>query len=218
MKAIDISYSRLLVPGDFQLVIQCLWTGWETPAVAAENLSRASRYVAGYIALPAGAATGTPHVEAGMRAAGSHWGRLAFVAIDVELPGITEKAVNEALVAVARNGQRPVIYTSRGTWPLGSNQARLGIPLWDASWGTTPSTGPFPGYAGWTTRVGHQYAGDVNLNGMQVDLNEFDDLWVIARQKALDTAVLLFEEALSLVRQGRRLPDDLVNALRFLLS
>lgn len=127
--------------------------------------------------------------QGGITAVGAYKNQLQFFAIDVETdPGapVTRDMVN----GIAAMGVRPIIYSGYGMWPGimgGNNQSFRDVPLWDtnvtgrvtlSNWVPSLNTPTPVAYGGWNTatnpRIAIQQAFEINLNGVNVDLNTFD--------------------------------------------
>lgn len=184
----DLSFSDLtdqaaqsLFHEGHRLMSQCLWTGNAQPAPRTTNL-RVGSFVfprlMGYVSLTP-SLSGAQHVVkafAGMPA--DLRSRLDDVAIDVEIEGVTFEQVEEAVETVAGLGWRKLIYTSAGYWleHMRNEPAPAGWLLWDARWdGNADIDDPIQGYGGFDAArvVGHQYSGNVNVHGVDIDL----DVW-----------------------------------------
>lgn len=133
---------------------------------------------------------GRAPVAQARNACGMEWTALKFVALDVEVPGVTEQAIRDAIDEVRFWGQRPCLYTGNWFWDLwaarlGHDPVVLNPPTWLAYYNgkqdldvpTRPSYGPI---------VGHQYAGTTSRYGTQVDLNAFDPAWINAREEMME--------------------------------
>ncbi len=203
MKAIDVSFAtltaqkarRLRRQHGIELFVQDLWTGGAPLANAQRNLELAGNAgieLAAYIAL-AGAGSGARHVDNGKaQVTDEMWKKLHFVAVDVELDGIPNRAVQEAVDRVTEMGQRPVIYTSWNAWvnKQGNPTAFRSLPLWNASWDARPAIDFRRTYGGWARSnvIGKQHTGDTQLDGVTVDLNTFDRDKVMSFPEHLEEA------------------------------
>lgn len=198
MKGFDVSFSQLTPEWcrrrkaeGYEVGVQCLWTGGyaENPgikAVAASNL----RNIADAGILPVGYANASPpswwdigKQMAGIKEnAGAMWPQLETVMIDVEISGTTWARVAELADALRAEGKNAleVLYTARWFWAghMGNDKDPrwLRFKLWNAYYDNDPDTdfGASP-YGPWTLAhlVGEQYQGTTNLDGVNVDLNEF---------------------------------------------
>ena len=201
VKAVDMSFDWLtseeadrLIALGYELVIQCAWTGRVQPRAAVSNLNISKNRglaIATYTSLSGGASVGQPHVESGLTK--GHHGAfpiydsfgsdLLFNMVDIELPGITVEAVEDAYTHTrdALHLLAP-IYTSYNAWrnyvvPGNSTRlARLGAPLVNAYWDNDDDV-DFPNlrYGGWRDEqlVGEQYGGGRMIGGQFVDPNVF---------------------------------------------
>jgi hypothetical protein len=192
--AVDSSYDYLtayetqcLKDSGVSLFIQCLlalpYSGPEQPRACIPNLYAAQARqldIGGYIAIGS-QLPGAAYVDmARERMPNDLWDALKFVAIDVEVQGIAEREVVEAVSTVAQLGQRAVIYTSHNIWTnyvTPSNSfllSTLGVPLWNAFWDGDPdvdfSNLPF---GGWMLKqvALEQWSGGTNVCGQFVDRN-----------------------------------------------
>lgn len=195
MKGLDVSFGAPGVTPEwaaarlaegYRVLVVGLWSGaavFPGAERALRTWREAGGIAAGYLVVhdyrPVSA-----HLAGAAEAAGDEWGRLAFVAIDVErvtdgpLPGqVTAQTIDDATTILSVDGLRSVIYTAQGMWTgiLGQNADFASYPLWDARYQANPSLDAGPGYGGWTARMGHQWAENVLLDGVKVDLNEFND-------------------------------------------
>lgn len=92
-------------------------------------------------------------------------------------------------------GVRPVIYSSAFYWPaeMGVSEAFCDLPLWHAAYmysrnhsdpsrrvwpGVWPDAIPSVRYGGWSQPVAWQFAGDVEVLGINVDLDVIDREWL----------------------------------------
>lgn len=190
MLALDLSFSAPRVTPawcaarleeGYKLAIAGLWTG-RYAIDGAEHALRTWREAGG---IPAAylcihdAAPLALHIGRARAAAGEEWARLAFVAIDVEVEPVSARTVRQACELVEADGLRPIIYTRRNFWRdhVGNDQTCARWPLWDASYGIPPAL-DVPGYGGWTLRTGHQYHDTQRVDGIDVDLNVFEQAWV----------------------------------------
>lgn len=106
------------------------------------------------------------------------WALLRRSPIDVELPGLTELQVLEAL-ARAHDLEKPMdVYTNYNTWVnvLGNPQRPAGVGLWNALWDDHPDF-DFPRlhYGGWQESEvwGEQWSGGHYIAGQLADRNQF---------------------------------------------
>lgn len=201
-QGVDCSYDRLtpeearrLKQSGVEVFWQCLWTGKETPKCAQHNIEVAFaagfKWVGAYISLNGDPRIiGGQHVRAGLSALPREtWDMLHFVAVDVELPGITQSQVIHAIDALEVLGKsvargEAVVYTSYNAWtnyvrekselfPL----ARRGVLLVNAFWDKHPDVdfSRFQ-YGGWTTDqvLAEQWSGGyLHPSGQYLDRNTF---------------------------------------------
>ena len=211
MKGLDISFS---MPSQqwwedrraegFEVMVQNLWTGGFASndgikRVAATNLRRAR--LAGFRV--AAYANASPpdwwslkiqldNIKAN---AGVEWGNLSDIAIDVEIPRITQARVFELADALDAQGKNTgVLYTAYWFWTghMGNNKdiAWRRFKVWNADYDGDPTV-DFPRPYGPWTKVEHkQYAGTTYVNERDgrrqaIDLNTFNDSWLTDRQVPL---------------------------------
>lgn len=160
--------------------------------------------VIGTIVNPAYPAAAERAREAGMEVATYVWppeaveleptyGDVAFVALDVE----AEAGVNPGnLWDIEDVGLYPVIYTNKPAWAgaMGANTAYHDNDLWHAEYiyyrikwrGVSqdwPDYLPLVDYGGWVKPIGWQFAGEVTLEGVSVDLNVFEEDVLLTSQQ-----------------------------------
>ncbi len=189
-RAVDASFDQLTVNeanclkrASWPVYIQCLWTAAEQPGVRVVSLRTAMNaglLVAGYISLNANS-SGSWHVAQGRAGIPDDiWDALDFVAIDVELRGITISNIREAVIDVEALGKKAVIYTSWNAWNnyvIPSNSSALserGVPLWNALWDKNPDFDfPTLRYGGWGDDqvFMEQWSGGTDVCGQFVDRN-----------------------------------------------
>ena len=193
MRAIDVSVYSGEISADqwqkikadgYELAIVGLFHGRTVNRFAGQQLSgaiQAGLEVAGYVLIaPWTGWTGPQQVAAGMAEAQAYKDKLCFVAVDVEIDGVTEKMILDSLDAVEQLRQRPIIYTGWWWWYGHFNDSRTfsHIPLWTADYDDEANLDTRM-YGGWTKAVGKQYAGTTMLHGINVDLNWFNEEWVM---------------------------------------
>ena len=171
----------------YRVLVVCLWSGSKSP----KGVEQALRYwrEAGGITMgyyvPHSFRPPPLHLGSAMKAAGAEWKHLAALAIDVEDIGSGDSMdrqwdildLRASVSLVVRQGLRPILYTSRTQRNgLGESTRKFlsNFRLWDASHNIPPSLEK-PAYGDWFTRMGHQYQGTTLLDGVEVDLNLFDD-------------------------------------------
>jgi hypothetical protein len=164
---------------------QCLWSGSDQPAPRVTNLRtalNAGLTIAGYISVT-GSRDGYWHVAQGRAGVPDDiWDTLALVFIDVELDGIPNATVRQAVDATDRLGKRRAIYTSYNAWTSkqGDPKDFTDCLLWYALWDEEPEIQwDWPGFryrfGGWTIDkvVGKQSMGGHELEGIDVDTDTF---------------------------------------------
>lgn len=201
MKAIDVSiYSgeitvdqwRQVKRDGYGLGIVGLFHGRTVNRYAGQQLGaaiQAGLNVAAYVLIaPWTGWNGAQQVAAGLAEAQAYRANLRFLAVDVEIDGVTGKMVRQALDAVVEMGHRPIIYTGGWWWQNRFNFS--GYPLWAAQYPCS-----LPGepenllhtvelFGGWKrdNLVGWQYKGTTDLHGVNCDLNWFDEGFVKANE------------------------------------
>ena len=112
---------------------------------------------------------------------------LLFVALDVEVDGVTQRTIADAAKRVRERGLRPIVYTGRWFWHpkehLGNPTwgVDLGLPLWASIYDDKRdlSFGGQGHFGGWTKLVGKQVSGDSReLGPPPVDISYFDAGWL----------------------------------------
>lgn len=187
-RAVDASYDQLTVTeaqclnrSSWPLYVQCLWTAIEQPPARVESLRTAKNAgldIAGYISLN-NSGSGANHVMSGKAGVPDDlWDAMEFVAVDVELRGITEQQILRAVEAVESLGQKVVIYTSWNAWnnlvAPGNPTSLKHIPLWNALWDRNPDFDfPTLRYGGWVDSMVfmEQWSGGTDVCGQFVDRN-----------------------------------------------
>ena len=167
-----------------QLAIVGSWHGRESNQTAANTLTSAQSAglsVATYAVI--NSLDGERSIERAKQACGRSWPALKFVALDIEVDGVSEATIQAAADEVRNEGLRPIIYTGRWFWSghLGNPTWAADLPLWDSAYnGQSDLT--FDGYGAWKTVVGHQYQGTNSALGFSADLSVFDADWVHGRK------------------------------------
>lgn len=202
MRGIDVSvYSGEISPEQWQkikadgyeLVVVGLFHGRTVNRFAGQQLSgaiQAGLEVAGYVLIaPWTGWTGPQQVAAGMAEAQAYKDKLRFVAVDVEIDGVTGKMIRDALDTVKELGQRPIIYTGRWWWVyhFGDSQLFKDYPLWAAQYPFFLPDEPenlldwVTLYGGWTREslVGWQYTNTTQFHGVNVCKDWFNGEWVM---------------------------------------
>lgn len=182
---VSVDSLRAIYADDVRLAIPGCWHGSEGYDAVAETLynsRQAGLLTATYIALTP-AYDGYTHVMKGYSLCGAEWSYLRFVALDVEVAGITRNALIAAIKQIVALGQRPIIYTSRGAWNsvMDDSQDFWWLPLWDAHYINDPLFGAqFNPYGNWTLAnlAGDQYTDTTPYQGISVDFDVFSDAFV----------------------------------------
>ncbi len=189
-RAVDASYDQLTVDeanclnqNSWPVYVQCLWTAVEQPGprvISLRTAKNAGLQIAGYISLNS-RGWGANHVTAARQGIPDDlWDAMEFVAIDVELAGITETQIFNALLAVDALGKKTTVYTSWHAWhdlviprnPTSISAA--GYSLWNALWDKNPDFDfPTLRYGGWKDNqvFMEQWSGGTNVCGQFVDRN-----------------------------------------------
>ena len=119
-------------------------------------------------------------------ACGAAWPHLSFVAIDVEIRGVTLQIIRDARKHIEVLGQTPWLYSARWflSWwaqELGSSPNAgfmEGLPLWYALYNGRADLDSDPDLGLWGPWrgpvAGHQYTGSTSAYGTTVDFNVFD--------------------------------------------
>lgn len=128
------------------------------------------------------ARAGATTVRLGRAACGAEWDHLTFVSPDVEVQGVTEAILRDAIAEIERLGHRPLMYTGNWFWnwwalalghfpDVGNPDAWIAVynGRRDLNVPTRPGYGPI---------VAHQYTGSTAAYGTTVDFNVFDSAWV----------------------------------------
>jgi GH25 family lysozyme M1 (1,4-beta-N-acetylmuramidase) len=121
---------------------------------------------------------------------GEEWDHATFVALDVELAGVTTAEIRAGVDEVRRLGKTPVIYTAYWFWHemFGDPQDLCDVPVWNAfyDWSSDFNFAELP-YGCWTPDqvVAEQYQPDSKLPGLEMDHNSFkgDFLYVAEVEK-----------------------------------
>ena len=192
MRVIDASYAQISeatfrqmiddgVEGFMQCAVAAPPGRLEVPPHAYDNLAHA--HAAGlpftcYAAIRPGTA-GSVAIDMAKVALGDLWSECRFVAVDVEIEGITVEQIWDAIARVRELAQRVKIYTSYHVWVDFLNNPAIfaDIHLINAYWDLDPDYdfASLP-YGGWTmeTLAGEQYTGGTDYFGAQVDFSEFN--------------------------------------------
>ena len=169
------------------LAIVGSWHGRDANPHAAQTLCAAADAglaVATYAVL--NSRDGCATVGLAKSACGEQWPNLSFVALDIELDGVTRQVVAGAASEVVAAGLRPIVYTGRWFWAssrhLGNPTWASHLPLWDSHYDGVEALVLHPVYGGWSSAdvVGKQYRGSNNGLGFSCDLSVFDPGFVHA--------------------------------------
>jgi hypothetical protein len=194
MNGIDVSFSRASA-GWFvnrslegvKVFVQCLWTGGflnneSLKSVAERNLRNAREaglITAGYLNTNPWWSP-TVSLTAAKNNAGAEWDKISIVFNDVELPGIDEGHIKAHCDAIEGAGKKTAIYSARWFW-----DGHLGNPtwpwlkqykIWVADYDGDPNFSTALLFGPWTVGdiIGKQYRGTTDVEGVQVDFNNFD--------------------------------------------
>ncbi len=188
--AVDSSYDQLtaeeavrLKEAGVGLYIQALTalpgSGLEQPAnrvVSLRNAHTVGLDIAGYALL--GPSWRTPAQQMDLARAGvpdDLWAALTFVAVDVEVRGVSLGMVREACTRLAELGKAPcVIYTNYNTWHylMGDPLHDPGWLLWNAYWDNADDVDyPNLPFGGWQAEdiLCEQWSGGFYIGGQYVD-------------------------------------------------
>ncbi len=127
---------------------------------------------------------GASTVNLAKTACGAEWEHLSFAASDVEVTGVNETILQEALDETARLGQRPLIYTGGWFWNfwavnLGRPPGFQRYPFWTSLYDGVASFNR-NNVRGAEIWVAKQYTGSTRAYGTTVDFNIFSREWVNA--------------------------------------
>ena len=167
-----------------QLAIVGSWHGREANPHTLESFQGAQKAglaIATYIVL--NSAPGPVSIDRGLAACGDQVPGLSFVALDIEVQGVTEQIIHEAAERVTDLSLRPIVYTGRWFWEghLGNPAWASDLPLWDSAYNGKQDL-KFPTtYGRWSSLVGHQYVGTTMDLGFSADLSVFDGDWLNRR-------------------------------------
>jgi len=200
-KVIDASFSRISVPTfrlfrdeGYDIFVQDVWTGIGSPLPSYWNLydSLEAKNISAAYNVINGARPGDEQIDEGHRVIGDLWNEMNFIAVDVEVNGITVEIVRQALDHVRTLGQRAILYSGGwfwadpNRWADGANDPTdfRDEKLWTSDYTKTPTL-LAPGYGGWETAVGHQHKGTTFRHGVEVDLNVFDPAFIYKTEEAI---------------------------------
>ena len=160
-----------------QLAIVGSWHGLSANGYAAHTLDAARHaglQVATYIALNSMA--GADSVARGLKACWDY-SDLCFVALDVEIKGVTVDIISDAVSAVSAAKLIPIIYTGGWFWygKFGDPHDFSHLPLWTSRYdGYADLTVNWKPYGGWEAPAAKQYEGTNHTLGFGNDLSVFD--------------------------------------------
>ena len=167
-------------------------------------------------------------VQKARQVCGEEWDHLSFVAVDVEVSGITIPEIAKAIIEVERTGQRAIIYSARWFWHdrFDNPDNFKDVPLWSADYDGDPTLDfPRP-YGGWTELVGKQYSGTTTFAGVEMDRNSFlrefvengEDMSTDEELENRAKADAIFATAAAHVRQGRTPPKTIRDQIQWFLK
>ena len=160
-----------------KLAIVGSWHGLSYNSYAAHSLASARHaglQVATYVALNDMA--GADSVARGLKACGDY-SDLCFVALDVEIKGVTVDIISDAVSAVSAAKLIPIIYTGSWFWygKFGDPHDFAHLPLWTSLYdGHADLTVNWKPYGGWEAPAAKQYEGTNHTLGFGNDLSVFD--------------------------------------------
>ena len=187
--AVSRASHRQMRAAGIEVAIVGLWHGIDANRFALNSLANAKAEglgIGGYVVVNTRPGRGA--VRAGKQVAGVHWDDMLTVAVDVEIRGVTEAILADAIDEVRVLGRKPSLYTGNWFWdiwrtelgryPRGAENIGAWIAVYNgiktlASAGTRPGYGPI---------VGHQYTGSTRAFGTTVDFNVFDRDWLLGAQ------------------------------------
>ncbi len=188
LQGVDVSFdvlsdekARRLTDAGVRVFAQALWTGQSQPPPRVGNLLIARNHgmvPVGYISLT-GAAGGAWHVEQARSGVPDDlWASLALTPIDVELDGIPNIYVRDAVEHTVALGKRRSIYTSPNAWRTnqGDSPEFGDCLLWLAQWDADPDPAAvsLPGVWTMDQLVAKQYTGGGDVDGTFADR----DTWI----------------------------------------
>ena len=190
IKTLDVSkYSGEISVGHWQdvynrgydLAIVGAWHGTTSNLTAPNTIANARKVgmkVAAYTVL--NAESGSKSVHEAIRACGDQSKYLSFMALDVELRGLTHQIFNDAANELIRGEIKGCVYTRYSFWhdDMGNPEWGMVFPLWDAEYDDKADLALAKPFGGWTSAVGKQFHGSTNKLGFNADLSVFDAEWV----------------------------------------
>ena len=170
----------------YTLAIVGAWHGTTDNPNAQNTLYNARQVgmtVAAYTVL--NAEDGSQSVHEAFRACGDQAEHLAFMALDVEVMGLTHKIFNDARNSLVSADVKGCVYTRYSFWhdQLGNPRWGSDLPLWDADYNDGPNLVLDRPYGGWTVDkvIGKQYQGSTSRLGFNADLSVFAADWLAQR-------------------------------------
>jgi hypothetical protein len=198
---VSLEEARRIREAGFEVAWQCLWTGAQQPPPRVTNLRNymnAGMIVMGYASLPQNATDGVRHMDAGRAGVPDDiWAALVRVAVDVELTGIMQAAIRQAidrLVAVGKSLK--TIYTSWNVWVnyLGNPTTFTDCDLINAWWDEDEDRDfDHHPYGGWTPEqvIAEQYTGGSDVLGVYAD----KDVFYVTRERLIGQPATAVVEA-----------------------
>ena len=128
---------------------------------------------------------GDESIEHAKSVCGSQWDDVRFIALDIEVTGVTFETISSASATLAHYGKQVCLYTGSWWWVghMGNPTwgADLDIKLWTADYSRPPSLDLPKPYGGWYASdvIGHQFQGTNTRLGLNCDLSVFDMDWVL---------------------------------------
>ena len=241
LKGIDASYGTLtddiakrLWAAGYRVFGQCLWTGAEQPPPRVINLRVALNngfIILGYISVTS-YMDGYYHVQRGRAGVPDDiWNALALAPIDVELNGIPNLTIRQAVDALDK---RKSIYTSYNCWvnKQGNPHDFTDCLLWNAggkNWDRPDLAVPpdYVGgnfaknpYGGWTVNqvVGEQWSGGSDVEGINADRDIFSEELLVPTHMLTPDECLRVNLANAKVLADDRDADKLVGVLKYVYA
>lgn len=196
IEAVDVSkyaghipahhWSAARIHHGVRLAVVGAWHGTDKNPHAAEALHdarMAGLTTAAYIVL--NSRPGRQSVILGEQACGDEWAHLSFVALDIEVDGVTVDVIADAEAELGRERQRPMLYTGYWFWAspkhgLDNATDFAHLPLWDSRYDhvRTLEWGPHKPFGGWAQRTAKQYEADSSSLGFSCDRSVFAPDWL----------------------------------------
>ncbi len=174
--------------------------GYDFAEISMATARAARLLTATYIALSP-SRSGREAIDAGRAFCGNEWGSLRFVAIDVEVPGVTFAHIVDAIKAVVEYGQTPILYSAAWFWSANlsdvlvtSIAAAVGVSrlyAWDADYDGKTDLDYENVWGGLLAAdvVGDQYTNTTSVDpAVDVDFSVFSDAWLASLPTSMTLA------------------------------